>query len=515
MYQPFFTDFPVIISGHSVLVIDPFKENKECQRTKLTTFDMKIGESGILNSFGLSRKIIREGHYNGTLFWFPLRTSISALSSNVYSSSKIEGTLELFKIDTHFVLLFLKYLTRIELWSINGQLLHKTEVAFDDRNTSDSLCSLWKKIESGSCNTHFIAFNCMTHTIASPSRQSQNSQAWTVVHFYAGHSEMDKSLTALTSDSEIACLPFVGVAFQWEITKSQSGRAFNFLPLPATNKTNLPVHVNASFALSQNRRHLKLSDRKSSDKFIQWNEAVVGKLVPMAYVELVKHLIEHSKKNGNPENLIKMVYDCMPQHELLYDAFWQRCVSGFYNLALQLPVFFTERNNGIWVNNFLAILCDITTHEVSPCQRESIRETIKTVLLHLDKNVVDLRDSMKMLIKHGKIKDISPLEIVKYLKWSGQVIQQLNRENKINLLYYIMTDSRVEIDGLKLVPIQSGDFESFHRMWGDQEFEKYTYITSSSIDYWLFPGQENRFLSQDLPDNLMKKLSALAVEGML
>ncbi|CAG2205419.1 SACS [Mytilus edulis] len=131
--------------------------------------------------------------------------------------------------------------------------------------------------------------------------------------------------------------------------------------ITATNKTNLPVHVNASFALSQNRRHLKLSDGKSSDKFVQWNEAVVGKLVPMAYVKLVKHLIEHSIKNENPENLIKMVYDCMPQHELLYDAFWRRCVSGFYNLALQLPVFLQSATMECGLTNVL-LFCAISQH---------------------------------------------------------------------------------------------------------------------------------------------------------
>ncbi|CAC5394544.1 SACS [Mytilus coruscus] len=504
------TDFPVIISGHSVLVIDPFKENKECQRTKLTAFEMKIGEAGILNSFGLSRKIIREGHYNGTLFWFPLRTSVSLLSTNVYCSSKIEGTLELFKIEIHLVLLFLKYLTQIELCSSKGQLLHKTEVNFDDRKTCDSLCSMWKKIESGSRNTHSVAFNCTTHTIASPRGQSQRSQPWTVVHFYAGHSEMDKSLTALAIDSEIACLPYVGVAFQWEITKSQSGRVFNFLPLPATNKTNLPVHVNANFALSQNRRHLKLSDGKSSDKFVQWNEAVVGKLVPMAYVKLVEHLIEHSIKNRNPENQIKMVYDCMPQHELFYDAFWRRLVREFYNRVIQLPVFFTEHNNGKWVNKFNAILCDITASDMSTSQREIINKTIKTVLLHLEKNVVDLRDSMKMLIKHGQIIEISPLELVKYLKTSTSVIRRLSRMQKIHLLHYIMTDSKVNLDGLELLPLHNGGFESFHENFRG---EKFTYVSTLSIDSSVFPGLENRFVSNNLQDSLLTKLTAIAKKG--
>ncbi|CAC5394493.1 SACS [Mytilus coruscus] len=509
------TDFPVVISGGVVLLMNPFKENKECQRTKLTAFEIKIGKSGILNSFGLSREIIRKGHYNGTLFWFPLRTSVSPLSTNVNSISKIEDTLGLFKNDAHIVLLFLKYLKQIEICSIRGELLHKTKLIFADHKTYDSLCSMWTKIELGTCDTHCVAFNGTTYTLSSQNRQgkqSQHSQQWTVVHFYAGDLDMEKPLTTLAKDPEIACLPYAGVAFPWDTLNSKSGRVFNFLPLPATNKTFLPVHVNANFALSQNRRNLKLSDGKSSDKFVQWNEAVVGKLVPMAYVKLVEYLIELSTKNKNAEHQIKMVYDCMPQIKT-YEPFWELCASGFYSNVIQLPVFFTERNNGKWICKDSAILCNITMPDMVSSKELYIQKTIKKVLLHLEKNVIDLHESMKMLIKHGKIIQISPIEIVKYLKCSANVIQRLNRENKINLLHYIMTDSRVEIVGLKLLPIQSGDFESFHYTWKDPESEKYTYVATSSMDSSLFPGQESRFVSQDLPDFLTNKLSALALEG--
>lgn len=476
---------------------------------------MEIVKSGILNLFGLSRDIIRKGHYNGTIFWFPLRTSVSKLSKNVYVSSKIEDILELFKIDAHHVLLFLKYLKEIEICSLGGQLLHNTKIIFDDTKTYDSLCSMWRKIESGTRDTQCIAFNCTTHALAYPSRQSKKPLQWTVVHFYAGDSEMGKSVASLAKDTEIACLPYAGVAFRWDTLSLESGRVFNFLPLPATTNTKLPVHVNANFALSQNRRHLKLSDGKSSDKFVQWNEEVVSKLVPMAYVKLVEHLIEQSKKNRNPENQLTMVYDCMPQHKI-FDSFWGLCVSEFYKLVIQLPVLFTECNNGKWVFKDSAILCNTTTSDISGTSSKilCIQKTIKKVLLHLEKDVVDLRQSMKMLINHGKIVQISPLEIIKYLKCSNSVIQRLNRENKINLLFYIMTDSIVEIEGLKLLPIQSGDFESFRHIFGDQESEKYTYVATSSMDSSLLLGQENRFVSQDLPDLLTKKLSALALKGM-
>ncbi|XP_071133529.1 sacsin-like [Mytilus edulis] len=503
------TDYAVVISGHFALLIDPFKVNNECHKTNLAEFGEIVGRSGILNSFGLSMEIIRKGYYNGTIFWFPLRTSPSQLSSNEYSSSKLEGAIEMLKTSAHHVLLFMKYLKEIEVSSISGQLLHKTTLIFDDTKMSDCLCSMWDKIENGTCDSSYIAFNCTTHTISNQKRsQCQKSQLWTVLHYYAGHSELKTPLATLVEDSDIACLPYVGIAFQRGITDSKIGRVFNFLPLPATVKTNLPVHVNANFALSQNRQHLKLSTGKSSDKFVQWNVAVVTNLVPIAYMKLVEHLIEQSTQNNNPNNQVKMVYDCMPQHELFYDSFWRSCVTGFYNRVVQLPVFFTERNNGKWVNKDSIILYDVFSSDMSKCQHVSIRETIKTVLLHLKKNVFDLHNNMKMLIRYGQIEYISPLEIVQYLNTSNNVIQLLSPEQKIHLLSYIMNDSEVNIlDGLKLLPLQSGGFESFHQSSIEEEV---IYVGSSSIDSTVFPGLEHRFVSNDLPVPLMKALTAMA-----
>lgn len=468
---------------------------------------MEIVKSGILNLFGLSRDIIKKGHYNGTLFWFPLRTTVSKLSKNVYASSKIEDTLEMFKIDSHCVLLFLKYLKEIEIFSISGKLLNKTEVIFDETKTYGSLCRIWSEIESETRDTHCIAYNCTTNTITNTSRQSKIPRLWTVVHFYAGDSKMGESLASLARDTDINSLPYVGVAFQRD-TESEPGRVFNFLPLPATTNTKLPVHVNANFALSQNRRHLKLSDGKSFDKFVQWNEEVVSKLVPMAYVKLVEHLIEQSTKNRNLKNQLKMVYDCMPQHKIS-DSFWGLCVSEFYKLVIQLPVFYTERNKGQWVFKDSSILCDITTSDISTSHREDLKKTIKTVLFYLNKNAIDHHDNMRMLMKYVKIKEISPTTIIQYLKTSTNVIQQLTREQKIHLLHYIMTDPKVDIDGLELLPLQNGGFESF-RISLCKEF---IYVPASSIDSSIFPGLEHRFVSCDLPQTLMENLNATAKKG--
>ena len=60
--------------------------------------------------------MFHRGHYDGTLFRFPLRTTQSELSKTVYSVDKVTNLLDSFIADAHLVLLFLQNLEAIELF---------------------------------------------------------------------------------------------------------------------------------------------------------------------------------------------------------------------------------------------------------------------------------------------------------------------------------------------------------------------------------------------------------------
>jgi hypothetical protein len=67
------------------------------------------------------------------------------------------------------------------------------------------------------------------------------------------------------------------------------GQAFCFLPLPV--RTRLPVHVNAYFELSSNRRDIWRADDTVGDSRVRglWNEALLkGVLAPLYAVLLAK-----------------------------------------------------------------------------------------------------------------------------------------------------------------------------------------------------------------------------------
>ena len=89
---------------------------------------------------------------------------------------------------------------------------------------------------------------------------------WCLSTFLPGQENLTTELAALSS--EMCLLPQVSVAFCNSKDLSYKGEAFCCLPLPKGSdeaKTGLPIHINAYFGLTDNRRALKWkgSDQKN------------------------------------------------------------------------------------------------------------------------------------------------------------------------------------------------------------------------------------------------------------
>jgi hypothetical protein len=81
------------------------------------------------------------------------------------------------------------------------------------------------------------------------------------------------------------------------------GQAFCFLPLPV--QTYLPVHVNAYFELSSNRRDIWRADDTTGESKIrgQWNVMLMTDVIAPLYAELLSRAVEFIKaisKSRNP-----------------------------------------------------------------------------------------------------------------------------------------------------------------------------------------------------------------------
>jgi hypothetical protein len=77
---------------------------------------------------------------------------------------------------------------------------------------------------------------------------------------------------------------------------STNGHAFCFLPLPVS--THLPVHVNAYFELSSNRRDIWRADDTTGESRIrgQWNQTLITDVIAPMYAELLSKATAYVKQ---------------------------------------------------------------------------------------------------------------------------------------------------------------------------------------------------------------------------
>ncbi|CAG2197041.1 SACS [Mytilus edulis] len=488
------TDTPVVVSGNTLLMINPLNVERECGMVFLSEIE-DISNTGIFESFDFGSNAIRNNHYPATLFWFPLRSQESDLSKNVFTAVEMTKMLSLFGEDAAIVLLFLKYLTKIEIHNpteLSNPFIN-IKITYAQKKRSE-LQSFWSSMakstetKNKTKETFSIVIDAETQTQISTNSFVEIDH-WTICHYHACHSDMSVELRQLAIDKEVAC------------------RVFNFLPLPATCKTYLPVHINGNFALSQNRRHLKLSDGRSADKFIKWNEGLIKEVLSESYITLVDHLIKISRRNNNTEELIDDVYKCLPNLNVT-EEIWQTLIDRIYLKMIEKAVFFSDL--GTWVTKNKAITCNV---DCSPEQKQIIKTTIKDVLLKLQQPVVDVRQHMRVLVQKGNLRNIMPRELVTMIRNNPLSYLHLPWENKVALLNYFICDPRKEFQGLKLLqglellPLHCCHLTTFNR-----EAEKVFVLRSEDVK--LFIGAEQRFISQDLPDGLFKDLRSLASNNM-
>ncbi|XP_063431579.1 sacsin-like [Mytilus trossulus] len=99
-------DTPVVVSGDTMLIINPLDVDRECGTVFLYEIE-HISKTGIFKSFDFDENAIRNNCYPATLFWFPLRSQESELSNNICTDVKMKHLLSLFEEDAAIVLLFM------------------------------------------------------------------------------------------------------------------------------------------------------------------------------------------------------------------------------------------------------------------------------------------------------------------------------------------------------------------------------------------------------------------------
>jgi sacsin len=341
--------------------------------------------------FGSTEDSLKEaGRCNGTIFRFPLRMQQnhdSDLSSTVYDVTKVKALAQSLLADAPHILLFLKNIESIQVYEKLGPNDRNPQLLFEVRIPEKFIASVnsgrrtfmtevAKSTEDWRHNKPIASVYPVAFEILN--KQDKGSEvttaSWFVSHYHAG----EDSAEDLPDDEELGYLPVVGVAVEFDTETDTpdlcavepKGHIFCSLPLPLEPKspTGLRIHVNGSFAIEQNRRHIKWPTAhhagKRRDSALLWNQFLVNTLVPKCMLELISKLILVQKLDKgttdlmpqalnrslqtmakkSPERLARLVYailpDAMaisPQFRAIVDAFKREVSNGramFYSASV-------------------------------------------------------------------------------------------------------------------------------------------------------------------------------------
>ncbi|KAL3892284.1 hypothetical protein ACJMK2_004503 [Sinanodonta woodiana] len=526
------TDHPVVLSGDRIMFMDPHR-NPDCvcltiQLSKLTKWK-KININDFFlaldGTFGVSREVLEIGMYNGTLFWFPLRSEASVLSDTLYNREKVMDLFTSFRTEASSILVFLKHLTKVSLYErksdlnmINLQLSleimkNVQEVTELRKEFLMNIKSLNKSVSQVSINCRYSLSFC-TKSFNGDSVVEEVNTQWMVVNYFKGGS-MSEELRELIQDDSLGYCPLVGVAAPLGQNHADfKGHVYCFLPLPQKIKslTGLPVHVNGFFALSQNRRHIKWPSAEQDamhlhrDKSLMWNEKLLNEVLPEAYEILISEMVNEAEKNGNREDLVNCVYESIPRVDKVVDE-WNAILPRLFGIRILGPTLMTVNKTGEknWIScseAFFATFCQYTN--LPP----TVKSTLVNILRMYDKQYVDVPlHVFEFFLKfNSHLTDISPQSFAAVLK-EGPMYKSLSSEEKLSVLEFLTLDCCYEIlEGLELLPLQDGSFTTF----ASRRTTSNQVLLCSKEEMELFPGLEEKFVYQaDQNHWLEKHISAI------
>ncbi|XP_018425945.1 PREDICTED: sacsin-like [Nanorana parkeri] len=488
------TDFPAIFSGTNIGFLDPQEEifhrggrrwNLEKGREDVDRLSDQFQPfQEALEALGLGdwEEILDSGHFNGTLFRFPLRLDPSEISENIYDSGRVQELFESFIRDASISLLFLRHVTRVSLKNIDsvGALttLLTVEVSTEETFGSES-----------------ADLDIKTHIkVTSLNRfgGEQEDSKWLVTSTTI-QGNMFPELTELSN--KLCNKPALDLAYPLSeaCMDLYGGRLSCVLPLPdkEENRTGLPLVINGCFDLTDDRRSLKWPEvDQQHDEAAKWNHILVEQVLPLLYTHAVRNtvsLVKSSKISAD------VTYSIWPDPEKTqHKRVWHNLTRQMAESLVKERVFqMVDQSRWITASEAVFLL-------ERDLEDSKIRACLEKVLLLLGVTLVKVpRHVYSTLQLAAELKSVSPSLVRQSLRkdgWHG-----VPRENKMALLKYAISDGRYqELLNLQLLPLANGEFTSFQ----NTESSAMVYIDSRDFPRILLPGLAHRFIPEDLTDDL-------------
>lgn len=501
------TDIPSILSGNSLLILDPnvthlkkHIKNKTNPGIKLNLshhrllkcFPRQFGPyNGVFNC-DLTQPTTFQA-YPGTLIKLPFRTEIEALksevSNKVYHNAKIISLQECLTENSHSQLLFLKNIKTLSLQSISENAstplrdteietvltLSKTENASLQMTDKSYLSkqhqaevSLMKLNVKCSAVIDYCKVKIIEITITNGESGVHEVQSWLLYNCFGTKQALEMALQE-TKQAKFS-LPIGGVAVPLQIVQTNgdkarfpkhlAGQAFCSLPLPI--QTGLPINVNGTFAVTSNRKGLWESGIKH-----EWNKALLQDPVVTAYMTALLVL----KKLPEMNDLDSYQYHTFwPDRQRVSPTF-RPLVDRFYTIIAQQsngPELFSDGEH--WCSMSSAIFL-----------HESIEsdKTIGTLVMHVCKELMKPPNRIvplpRWLRENFRQAGLEPILKSRTLNWEKfyektvfNHLDDIEPTMRDALISYAIDLHITEIDTLLLsypcIPTESGNLQHIKKL---------------------------------------------------
>ena len=399
--------------------------------------------------------------FSGTLFRFPLRTKNSKLSNNCHTISSLRKLFDAFIKEAHCLLLFLKSVVSvqiIELPEISNVQFHVTVLDNDVKEYQTFITGVSRMLDSQKMLVQplvkKIARECCVKV---KTLDCAFESKWLVVEQVGSD-----NCEVLKVANQLHLLPWVGVAY--EVGRKElrlGGRVFCCLPMPDEISSPLPVHVNGTFGLSDDRRTLKWkTTERQNDAVSIWNEMIVNKLLPSCYAYLIHQCTKRCHLFAGD------VYSAWPDViEVEKDSNWGSILEPFFNCLVKLNVLWTD---DVLCVGSLGLWAHVAEVVIVPSDADiSVLTAIKKVMFKCGVKLVQVPNNVLMGLKYSKCKLtwLSPDLVRETLKTNPQHYIDVCKQEKLIILSYCLSDRAYsKIVGMVLLPLLNGTFETFETL---------------------------------------------------
>ena len=452
---------------------------------------------------GFSSSTVRYGGYSQTIFRLPLRTQASGLSDNTYNTKKLLELLDALREEAKYLLLFLKSVCKIEVIRVSPQGQHST--SFSVEIAPASLAAVSAKRDSFMQQlrqahdrqkyqiTNVISFTANFSVVVTdynPSRNQAGTSNWLIANC-VGSAEP----TVQEAAAKQHTFPWVGAVLELG-GSSAVGRIFCFLPMPVETSSGLPIHVNGTFGLNDERRTLKWPGiERRNDPTTNWNKTLVSQLLPSCYAML----LTEAKNHLSPDQF----YNAWPDVTVVRNTQFSEILQPLFTALFRQAVIWMQRTEGLQDGNWILI-----SQATFISQGTSLLPIVKRVLSSCGVQLATIPAIIWGAIQFARlaITEVSPQLARSSLRSYPHSYSSIDQYGRRELLTYCLSDNCYsDLSGLNLLPLSNGTFTNFDNYYRVE----IVYLCSTDCPRSLLPNLDH--LLVDLSDNSALQMSLYQV----